>query len=165
MSMSSTYFDLIRVLILVCPNWDLVGKRSEEAVVNSADSSFPRRVLNYSANLQQTGRQEMPGRGFEPLRIAPPGPKSGASANFATLALEFQSLDFGFAISMLDLSRFRRAVPKAQIMSPSSRAFPLRTSPWPRWPPPHPPTPPGTGSGMCCRPPPRFRCPGCRCGV
>src|SRR5438477_9875983 len=29
---------------------------------------------------------EMPGRGLEPLRIAPPDPKSGASANFATLA-------------------------------------------------------------------------------
>src|SRR6187401_3153791 len=28
----------------------------------------------------------MPGRGLEPLRIAPPDPKSGASANFATLA-------------------------------------------------------------------------------
>ena len=31
---------------------------------------------------------EMPGRGLEPLRIAPPDPKSGASANFATLAAE-----------------------------------------------------------------------------
>ena len=31
--------------------------------------------------------EEMPGRGLEPLRIAPPDPKSGASANFATLAL------------------------------------------------------------------------------
>ena len=29
----------------------------------------------------------MPGRGLEPLRIAPPDPKSGASANFATPAL------------------------------------------------------------------------------
>ena len=29
---------------------------------------------------------EMPGRGLEPLRISPPDPKSGASANFATLA-------------------------------------------------------------------------------
>ena len=28
----------------------------------------------------------IPGRGLEPLRIAPPDPKSGASANFATLA-------------------------------------------------------------------------------
>src|SRR5436190_16352172 len=31
-------------------------------------------------------RHSMPGRGFEPLRISPPDPKSGASANFATLA-------------------------------------------------------------------------------
>src|SRR4029450_3855122 len=30
----------------------------------------------------------VPGRGLEPLRIAPPDPKSGASANFATLAAE-----------------------------------------------------------------------------
>ena len=29
---------------------------------------------------------EVPGRGLEPLRISPPDPKSGASANFATLA-------------------------------------------------------------------------------
>ena len=28
----------------------------------------------------------VPGRGLEPLWIAPPDPKSGASANFATLA-------------------------------------------------------------------------------
>jgi hypothetical protein len=55
----------------------------------------------------------MPGRGFEPLRIAPPDPKSGASANFATLATEFQSLDFGSAISMLDLyGAFGVACPK-----------------------------------------------------
>ena len=30
----------------------------------------------------------MPRRGLEPLRISPPDPKSGASANFATLACE-----------------------------------------------------------------------------
>ena len=29
---------------------------------------------------------EVPGRGLEPLRISPPDPKSGASANFATPA-------------------------------------------------------------------------------
>ena len=29
---------------------------------------------------------DMPGRGLEPLRISPPDPKSGASANFATPA-------------------------------------------------------------------------------
>ena len=30
--------------------------------------------------------QEVPGRGLEPLRISPPDPKSGASANSATPA-------------------------------------------------------------------------------
>src|SRR4051794_36729055 len=34
----------------------------------------------------------VPGRGLEPLRIAPPDPKSGASANFATLACEVETL-------------------------------------------------------------------------
>ena len=33
----------------------------------------------------------MPGRGLEPLRISPPDPKSGASANFATLASSEQA--------------------------------------------------------------------------
>jgi hypothetical protein len=41
----------------------------------------------------------MPGRGLEPLRISPPDPKSGASANFATLANRFSTLDFRFAIA------------------------------------------------------------------
>ena len=34
----------------------------------------------------------VPRRGLEPLRIAPPDPKSGASANFATSALGGHSL-------------------------------------------------------------------------
>jgi hypothetical protein len=33
--------------------------------------------------------QPVPGRGLEPLRISPPDPKSGASANSATLATPF----------------------------------------------------------------------------
>ena len=41
----------------------------------------------------------MPGRGLEPLRISPPDPKSGASANFATLAIGFLILDLRFAIA------------------------------------------------------------------
>src|SRR5207302_1792408 len=41
----------------------------------------------------------MPGRGLEPLRIAPPDPKSGASANFATLALGWLILGLRFAIA------------------------------------------------------------------
>src|SRR5438270_984042 len=44
-------------------------------------------------------RKEMPGRGLEPLRISPPDPKSGASANFATLAPAFWILDFRFSIA------------------------------------------------------------------
>ena len=35
---------------------------------------------------------ELPGRGLEPLRISPPDPKSGASANFATLACAFAGI-------------------------------------------------------------------------
>jgi hypothetical protein len=41
---------------------------------------------------------EVPGRGLEPLRISPPDPKSGASANFATLAIRFRIVNFQLAI-------------------------------------------------------------------
>ena len=44
-------------------------------------------------------RLTMPGRGLEPLRISPPDPKSGASANFATLATRFRIVNFRFAIA------------------------------------------------------------------
>ena len=37
-------------------------------------------------SLRVAASAEVPGRGLEPLRIAPPDPKSGASANFATPA-------------------------------------------------------------------------------
>ena len=57
------------------------------------------------------------------LRIAPPDPKSGASANFATLAAELYILDFRFQTapaaisalnSTLDVGRLpRRSVAKA----------------------------------------------------
>ena len=49
--------------------------------------------------LRYTLRLKVPGRGLEPLRISPPDPKSGASANFATLANRFSTLDFRFAIA------------------------------------------------------------------
>ena len=53
---------------------------------NSHDpSAFPIRNPQ-SAIRNPKSEIEMPGRGLEPLRIAPPDPKSGASANFATLA-------------------------------------------------------------------------------
>jgi hypothetical protein len=41
----------------------------------------------------------VPGRGLEPLRISPPDPKSGASANFATLAIRFRIVNFRLAIA------------------------------------------------------------------
>src|SRR5213596_3208266 len=50
-----------------------------------------------SSNAQD--RHSMPGRGLEPLRISPPDPKSGASANFATLAIRFRSVNFQLAIA------------------------------------------------------------------
>ena len=46
----------------------------------------------------------MPGRGLEPLRISPPDPKSGASANFATLAITPQIADFRFQIEFQQAS-------------------------------------------------------------
>src|SRR5436305_12995843 len=44
-----------------------------------------------SSNAQD--RHSMPGRGLERLRISPPDPKSGAAANFATLAITPQIAD------------------------------------------------------------------------
>src|SRR5215467_6021619 len=49
----------------------------------------------------------MPGRGLEPLRISPPDPKSGASANSATLASRFSILDFQLLIA--NRARFQAA--------------------------------------------------------
>ncbi len=51
----------------------------------------------------------MPGRGFEPLRISPPDPKSGASANFATLAITPQIADSRFQIE------FQQALPRSHV--------------------------------------------------
>src|SRR6266516_1315816 len=50
-----------------------------------------------SSNAQD--RHSKPGRGLEPLRISPPDPKSGASANFATLAIRFRSVNSQLAIA------------------------------------------------------------------
>src|SRR5438045_1248592 len=63
-----------------------------------------------SSNAQD--RHSMPGRGLEPLRISPPDPKSGASANFATLAIEFQIVDFrsSIAIEQHAMSRHAQAL-------------------------------------------------------
>ena len=59
----------------------LVGKAGEPAgeFINQKFS------FDFDVRLFHDG---VPGRGLEPLRIAPPDPKSGASANFATLAVE-----------------------------------------------------------------------------
>ena len=43
-------------------------------------------MLRFDSTMMTRDVLRMPGRGLEPLRIAPPDPKSGASANFATLA-------------------------------------------------------------------------------
>jgi predicted NBD/HSP70 family sugar kinase len=56
-------------------------------------------------------RLKVPGRGLEPLRISPPDPKSGASANFATLANRFSTLDFRFAIARSTPSRLTETKP------------------------------------------------------
>ena len=44
------------------------------------------RVSLENETRRMTALLVVPGRGLEPLRISPPDPKSGASANFATLA-------------------------------------------------------------------------------
>jgi hypothetical protein len=49
------------------------------------------RCLNWALEVERSAFAsdvEVPGRGLEPLRISPPDPKSGASANFATLAFQ-----------------------------------------------------------------------------
>src|SRR5437763_10497851 len=56
----------------------------------------------------------LPGRGLEPLRIAPPDPKSGASANFATLAgcdgHEGRFVSSFGQIALVSLLRFLRQI-------------------------------------------------------
>ena len=46
----------------------------------------PARSNIFIHELRGPGGSAVPGRGLEPLWISPPDPKSGASANFATLA-------------------------------------------------------------------------------
>src|SRR5262249_54890610 len=83
----------------------------------------------------------MPGRGLEPLRISPPDPKSGASANSATPALGFSIVDFRFTIARsgaaslppmrLPTSRIQFARFRPTMMKPMSLRLPslLRLSP------------------------------------
>src|SRR5205085_3651909 len=49
-------------------------------------------------------RVEVPGRGLEPLRISPPDPKSGASANFATLASSFVPVIYNYNVFSTDMA-------------------------------------------------------------
>src|SRR2546426_6485816 len=65
---------------------------------------------------------KMPGRGLEPLRIAPPDPKSGASANSATLA-QAQSKYCCYACRGNTKERRNIAHPQQKIAAPLK--FPL----------------------------------------
>jgi hypothetical protein len=56
-------------------------------------------IGSWTLSIRVCFRSSVPGRGLEPLRISPPDPKSGASANFATLAIGFLILDLGFPIA------------------------------------------------------------------
>ena len=61
---------------------------------------------------------EVPGRGLEPLWISPPDPKSGASANFATLAncnADERRCGGRFGqIALVNLLRFLRQIGRCQ---------------------------------------------------
>src|SRR5437870_13342343 len=82
----------------------------------------------------------MPGRGLEPLRISPPDPKSGATANFATLAITPQIADSRFQIEFqqalrdLDVAKWTaRQQPGARRWGPLATAVVLASfSPRPR---------------------------------
>src|SRR5450631_3455608 len=60
---------------------DFLVRKTIERAGQFIDQEFS---LNFEVRIFHGGG--VPGRGLEPLRIAPPDPKSGASANFATLA-------------------------------------------------------------------------------
>src|ERR1700730_6872963 len=61
-------------------------------VEGNSNSSLWAGTMNESTRNYSSFLLEVPGRGLEPLRIAPPDPKSGASANFATLACSYAYL-------------------------------------------------------------------------
>src|SRR6266487_2398335 len=73
---------------------DRPASRQRQPIAQSAGSPssfYLRPIVNQRIRLKGAARRGgsgdlVPGRGLEPLRIAPPDPKSGASANFATLA-------------------------------------------------------------------------------
>ena len=61
---------------------DFLVRKAPECAGQSINQEFS---LDFEVRIFHEGG--VPGRGLEPLRIAPPDPKSGASANFATPAL------------------------------------------------------------------------------
>ena len=68
---------------------DLLRKRSKYRHVQRMVKDLDRIVASKRRTpppVTIAASAEVPGRGLEPLRIAPPDPKSGASANFATPA-------------------------------------------------------------------------------
>ena len=66
----------------------LLRKRSKYRHVQRMVNDLEKRIATGSETppFVVAASAEVPGRGLEPLRIAPPDPKSGASANFATPA-------------------------------------------------------------------------------
>jgi 3D (Asp-Asp-Asp) domain-containing protein len=68
---------------------DILRKRSKYRHVQRMVKDLDRIVASHRRTpppVAIAASAEVPGRGLEPLRIAPPDPKSGASANFATPA-------------------------------------------------------------------------------
>ena len=69
--------------------FDILRKRSKYRHVQRMTKDLEKRIASNASTpppLTIAASAEVPGRGLEPLRIAPPDPKSGASANFATPA-------------------------------------------------------------------------------
>ena len=68
---------------------DILRKRSKYRHVQRMVKDLDKGIASHRsapARVIIAASAEVPGRGLEPLRIAPPDPKSGASANFATPA-------------------------------------------------------------------------------
>src|SRR5207253_9899589 len=88
--------------------------RTEVACAMTRDLNVDRSTPNVQLTASELGVESwrfsvdrlllrsVPGRGLEPLRISPPDPKSGASANFATLAsLIYKDLQTNQATNLL----------------------------------------------------------------
>jgi hypothetical protein len=75
------------------PGNEHVGRIDAPTLVNVFPEIRSTGILKTGFPVLAPVRLGLPGRGLEPLRIAPPDPKSGASANFATLARGFPTTD------------------------------------------------------------------------